>query len=78
MRKQFLAEHVERFVYWHMKVEIVAAILVPKEGHDGETERVEFRIERKIDRRAHRAKPRAPLPGDGRFREWNPQFAPLP
>jgi site-specific DNA recombinase len=74
-RQQFLAEHVERVIYWQEKVEIVGSITVPNESPVTPDEKVPFRVERKIDRRALRAKPRAPLPGDGRFRQWNPRVA---
>jgi hypothetical protein len=61
-RQQFLAEHVERIIHSDQTVVVVGKISPLKKASGAEPEKVEFRMECKIDRRALKAKPRQCLP----------------
>jgi hypothetical protein len=70
-KRQFLLDHVEKVIFLRSKVTIGASIPIEQDRQQpNATNKLEFRIEGEIDRRAILTRPIKLRPGDRRWKAW--------
>jgi hypothetical protein len=78
-KRQFLRDHVEKVIFLRSNVTIVGSVPIEQDPQQpSAANRLEFRIEGAIDRKAILTRPRTLSPDDGRWGKRQEKSAPSP